>query len=370
MNDNLLFSNILHRPVRSFVSIFGIALGVLLIIATIGLANGTLRSNARREANVGAQIMVRASGTFGLSGLEPFRLPVSQAVEIARIEGVEKVVPVGQNLDSDSDSETGSRLIDGVNYDEYESLVGLRIIEGRKPAADGDEAVIDTAWQTQKNLKIGSTLRIYEKDFTVVGTYEPPSGARIKIPLHRMQQQLSGDANNCTMFLVKVTDPQREQTVAALIAQKFPGNQVILTKDFEELYVHAVPAIDVFLNVVIGVAAIIGTLVILLTMYTTVTERTRQIGILKSLGMSKAGIAGLITKEALLISFLGVILGVLLAMPLPLILAQTSSSMQVSFELKWILLTLIGALVGGAIGAIYPAIRAARMEAVDALSYE
>jgi putative ABC transport system permease protein len=124
------------------------------------------------------------------------------------------------------------------------------------------------------------------------------------------------------------------------------------------------------LNVVIGVAAVIGTLVILLTMYTTVTERTRQIGILKSLGMSKAGIAGLITKEALLISFLGVILGVAMAMPLPLVLAQTSSSMQVSFELKWILLTLAGGLAGGALGALYPAIRAARMEAVDALSYE
>ncbi|MDQ3064613.1 MAG: ABC transporter permease [Acidobacteriota bacterium] len=72
MNANLTFSNILHRPMRSFVSVLGIAVGVLLIIFTVGLADGTLRGNAQREANVGAEIMVRASGTFGLSGIEPF----------------------------------------------------------------------------------------------------------------------------------------------------------------------------------------------------------------------------------------------------------------------------------------------------------
>ncbi len=50
---------------RTFVSVFGIAVGVFLVIFTIGLADGTLRGNAQREANVGAEIMVRASGTFG-----------------------------------------------------------------------------------------------------------------------------------------------------------------------------------------------------------------------------------------------------------------------------------------------------------------
>jgi ABC-type antimicrobial peptide transport system permease subunit len=60
--------------------------------------------------------------------------------------------------------------------------------------------------------------------------------------------------------------------------------------------------------------------------------------------------------------------GVILVVPLPLILAQTASSMQASFEVKWILLTFAGALEGGAIGALYPAFRATRMDAVDALA--
>ncbi|HEY0047893.1 MAG TPA: hypothetical protein VGB68_01305, partial [Pyrinomonadaceae bacterium] len=61
--DNLVFSNMMHRPARTLVSVMGIAIGVLLIVFTIGLANGTMRERATREANVGAEIMFRASGT-------------------------------------------------------------------------------------------------------------------------------------------------------------------------------------------------------------------------------------------------------------------------------------------------------------------
>jgi len=354
---------------RSFVSVLGIALGVFLIVSTVGLADGTLRGNAQREANVGAEIMVRASGTFGLSGSEPLRLPVSHSGELMAIDGVEMAVPVGQSLDA-ADTETGSRLIDGVDFDEYAKIAGLRIVDGKILDTSGDEAVIDTAWQAQKKLKIGSTLRIYEKDFTVVGTYEPASGARIKIPLAEMQNTLAGDTRFCTTILVKLDDPAQQDRIADQIQSRFPDDQVILTRDFEELYLSAVPAIGVFLNVVIGIAATIGTLVILLTMYTSVTERTRQIGILKSLGMSKLAIAFLITKEALLISGAGGAIGILLSVPLAWILAQTQSSMRFSFEIKWILLTFAGGLACGAIGAIYPAIRAVEMDAVDALACE
>ncbi len=369
IRDNLLLSNVFHRPVRTLVSITGIGLGVLLIVATMGLANGTLRGNARREANVGAEIMVRTSGSFGISGSEPLRLLTSLVPGIARLEGVADVVPVGQVLDSASDSETGSRLIDGVEFEPYAAMAGLTIVEGIGLDDRGDKAVIDSAWANQKNLSVGSVLTIYEREFTIVGTYSPASGARIKIPLSTMQRQ-SGSPANCTMFLVRIAPSHDEQEVENRIAVAYPDLRVILTRDFEELYVRAVPAIDVFLNVIIAVGSVIGALVILLTMYTTVTERTRQIGILKSLGMSNAGIAVLIGKEAIVLSFLGVMLGIAMAAPIPLVLARTSSSMQMSLEASSVLITLFSSLLGGVIGALFPAIRAARMDAVDALSYD
>ena len=309
--NNLVFSNMLHRPARTVVSILGIAVGVLLIVFTIGLTNGSMRERGHREANVGAEIMFRASGTLGLSGAESFRLPTSLKTDLEKIEGVKIVTPIAQNSVSAGDSNTGSRLVDGVNFDEYAGIAGLNIIEGRKFADGTDEAIIDTGWQRQKKFKIGDTVKLYERDFTIVGTYEPAAGARIKIPLSTMQKQLGGDGK-ASAFLIKVKDGFAPETVAETTNKTFSENQILLTKDLEELYMSSVPALNVFLNVFVGVAAAISALVILLTMYTTVTERTRQIGIMKSLGMSNPAIGWIITQEALLLTFFGIVGGILL----------------------------------------------------------
>jgi putative ABC transport system permease protein len=104
-------------------------------------------------------------------------------------------------------------------------------------------------------------------------------------------------------------------------------------------------------------------------MYTTVTERTRQIGILKSLGMSNAMIAWVIEQEALLVSVLGVLVGLGLTFVARFALMR-ASSLTVEIEPRWVLFSLLIGVVGGSIGALYPALRAARQDAVDALSYE
>jgi putative ABC transport system permease protein len=127
--------------------------------------------------------------------------------------------------------------------------------------------------------------------------------------------------------------------------------------------------LNVFLNVVVGVAAAISILVILLAMYTTVTERTRQIGILKSLGMSKTAIAWVIEQEAIIVSVLGVVVGVLLTMLAQLVVTRTTN-LTIDIEPRWVLVALAVGLLGGSIGALYPALRAARQDAVEALSYE
>jgi putative ABC transport system permease protein len=366
--DSLVFSNMLHRPARTLVSILGIAVGVLLIVFTVGLSNGTMRERGKREANVGAEIMFRASGTLGLSGSESFRLPMSLQPEIAKVEGVLHVVPLGQNSVASEDNNTGNRLVDGINYDDYAKVVGINIIEGRKLGASGDEAIIDTGWQKQKKFKLGDKLKLYEREFTIVGTYEPAAGARLKIPLGTMQSQLGGDGKT-TAFLVKIKEGLDPKTVAERLHNQFPDNQILLTSELEELYMQGIPALNVFLNVFIGVAAVISALVILLTMYTTVTERTRQIGIMKSLGMSNPKIAWAITQEALLITFCGIVAGILLTFVLRFALTKITT-LEVEMS-PWVLgITFIVGLIGGAIGGLYPAMKAARLDAVDALSYE
>ena len=357
----------LHRPARTVVSVLGIAIGVLLIVFTVGLSNGTMRERATREANVGAEIFFRGSGSIGLSGSETLRLPVGLKSEIEKVEGVQTAVPMGQNSVK-ADSATGSRLIDGVNFDEYAPVAGLRVIEGRKFSDGADEAVIDTGFQKQKKYKIGDKIEIWEKPFTIVGTYEPAAGARVKVSLAQMQTQL-GSEGKAAAFLVKVKPGVAPEQVAERLGKAFPENQILLTSQLEELYMQGIPALNVFLNVIIGVAAVISALVILLTMYTTVTERTRQIGIMKSLGMSNPKIAGTIAKEALLLSFCGIVTGVLLTVLLRFVLTRFTT-LEVEISPVVISITMAVGLLGGVLGAIYPALKAARLDAVEALSYE
>jgi putative ABC transport system permease protein len=364
--DNLVLSNITHRPARTLVSVLGVAVGVLLIVFTVGLAHGILRERGRREASVGAEIIVRASGTLGLSGGQSLALDASRADEIRRIEGVRVAVPIGQNT-VESDSGFGMRIIDGVPLDEYSKLSGLRIIEGR--AFDrGDEAVVDSRWRDERKARLGDTVTLYDRPFRIVGIYEPPGGGRIKIPLSTMQEQ-NGVEGRCSNVLVACTNPAEQEQVAARIHEMFPDDQIIFTRDLPELYASGVPALNVFISVIVGVSAAISMLVILLAMYTTVTERTRQIGILKSLGMSSGTIAWIIEQEALVVSVLGVLLGLVLTFVARFAVMQTTS-LTVDIEPRWILVALAIGLVGGTLGALYPALRAARQDAVEALSYE
>ena len=366
--DNLVFSNFLHRPARTIVSILGIAVGVLLIIFTVGMANGSIRGQAQREANVGAEIFFRASGSLGMSGSDSFRLPVSMKEDIEKVEGVKAVIPIGQNTVEAKESKVGSRLVDGINFDEYAKTAGLTLIEGRKFTDGADEAIIDTAWQKQIKIKVGDNFEIYDRNFKIVGTYEPAAGARIKIPLLTMQKQLGGEGK-VSAFLIKIKEGFTPEQVAQNIENKFPDNQMILTKDLEELYLSSVPALNVFLNVFIGIAAGISALVILLTMYTTVTERTRQIGILKSLGMTKTRIALIIAQEALLLCLFGILAGTISTYILRFILTRFMT-LEVEITFPVIFLVFVVGTLGGVIGSLYPALKAARLDAVEALNYE
>ena len=364
--DSLVFSNIAHRPARTAVSILGTGVGVLLIIFTVGLAHGVLHERGRRESNIGAEIMIRPSGSIGLGGGSQFKLPVAHAAELASVPGVRAATPVGQTLDK-SDSGFGQRLIDGINYDEYAALARITIREGRK-LESGDEAIIDPEWQRSRNARVGDKVKLFERPFTIVGVYEPPGGGRIKIPLHTMQEQEGAD-NRASAILIACADPAKQDEVAARILERFPEDQLVFTRDLPEIYASGVPALNIFIKVVVGVAASISMLVILLAMYTTVTERTRQIGILKSLGMSKTSIAWVIEQEAIIVSVLGVVVGVLLTLLARLAVMRTTS-LTIEIEPRWILIALAVGIVGGSVGALYPALRAARQDAVEALSYE
>lgn len=358
----------LHRPARTVVSVVGIGIGILLIVFTVGLANGSLRERAARESNVGAEIMFRPTGSMSLSGSDALRLAESMTTELRKVEGVAAAIPVAQNSVAAEGGLTGRRLIDGIHYDEYASVAGLQIVKGRAFTENTDEMMADSAWIERHELEVGDKFKIYERDFEIVGMYEPSAGARIKIPLTVMQTQL-GSESKVSGFLIKIKDGYTPREVGDSLNRAFPENQIILTSELEELYMQGLPALNVFLDVVVGVAGLISALIILLTMYTTVTERTRQIGVLKSLGMSKVGIAWTIVQEALLISLGGVAFGIVATILLKLVLSKWTT-LTVAIEPQTIFTIIVVGIFSGIVGALYPGLRAARLDAVEALNYD
>lgn len=357
--DNLVLSNILYRKTRTVTTMAGVALGVVLVVLTVGIAHGFLHDQGRRNAAVTAEIMFGPPGsTFGLSLNPTLSLPLDLATTIRSIDGVSDVVPVGQYL--------SGHVIDGIDFEQFTRVSQLRIVEGR-PFASGDEVIIDRIQQKQRSLKVGGEMEIFNRPFRIVGIYEPESLGRIKVPLTTMQKFLSRQL--CSMLLVKLADPSKQEEVAAKIKELFPQHSVTLTRDLPILIGRGIPALQTFLSVVIALSILVSSLVILLTMYTTVAERTRQIGVLKSLGASKTLIASDIEKEALLISALGVLVGSLLAVAGKFLITRLTP-ISVELEPLWLFYALALGLLAGGLGALYPALRAANLDPVKALAYE
>jgi putative ABC transport system permease protein len=364
---NFVLGQLFHRRTRSALTVFGVAIGVVLVTLTVGLAHGQLSERGRREASTGAEILFRPPGS-GMSALQAtLSIDVGLVPDIASIDGVAQVVPLGQHLER-AKTGFGWRGIDGVDFDEYARMSGLRLIEGRPFRADADEAVVDEVFARGPDGKVGMTVDFGGRPFTIVGVYAPESMSRVKIPLAAMQDYYNA-RGSASLLMIKTEPGADVEAVARRLRERFPDHQIILSRDLPAFYSQGIPALNTFLNVVIGLSLCISTLVILLTMYTTVIERTRQIGILKSLGASRTFIAGVIESEALLISLVGVAVGFAVAVTTGVVIRSTMN-LQIEFEPKWFVITGVVGLLSGVLGSLYPAVRAAKMDPVEALSYD
>jgi putative ABC transport system permease protein len=374
--DTLVLANIKQRPTRALASTLGISVGVVLIVVTVGLARGMLKNAGERESNVGAELLFQPPGSFGVGATtSPLSLPVPYAAAISEVDGVRAATPVGRYVRSGAGG-LGFERIEGVVFESeptmasYPEITGIEIVEGRAPAGPNKDAeiIVDRRRVEDHGAGVGSTIELLGRELTIVGVYGPEVGSRIKMRLDSMQRLL-GSENKASWILIKTSNPEVQEAVAASIEERFPGNQIIYTRDIPSFFEKGLPSLTVFLNVVIGLSTVISALIVLLAMYTAVTERTREIGILKSLGASKKFIVSVVEKEALLISAFGALMGLILAVVARAFITELTP-LLVEFELHWVMAATFIALLGGGLGALYPALHAANQDPVKALSYE
>jgi putative ABC transport system permease protein len=131
-----------------------------------------------------------------------------------------------------------------------------------------------------------------------------------------------------------------------------------------------IPGLDAVNEVIVFVALCIGVLVIFLSMYTTIMERTREIGILRSLGASKVFIVTLIMKEALLICLVGILLGMAGSFVISHMARAYFPTLVFLISNKWKFVAALSALMSGVIGSLHPALKASGQDPVEAFAYE
>jgi putative ABC transport system permease protein len=364
--DNMIAANIRQRPVRTIVSVVGIALGVCLVMLFTGLATGMSNDLQRRNSNLRAEIIFTRPGSMQWSSSST-NLSTKYVDLLKAIDGVAEAVPVAAHIYQD-DKGFGLERVDGVDWEPFARMNALRLVEGRAPQVL-EEVVIDTVKAHNNDYKVGSVIKLFGKrHYRVTGIYSPESGARTKMGLAAMQDALE-TPEKCTYIMIKVSDPQQEVAIAKRIDAALPGNKVQFTRDVFKSIESNIPALGVFLRTLVVLAAIVSTLVVLLAMYTTITERTREIGILKALGASRGYIVGVIEKEALLISVFGLAIGFVFSFVAGFVIHR-AYGLFFEFTWRWALTAAAIGMLGGAVGALYPAIRASNLDPVNALAYD
>jgi putative ABC transport system permease protein len=364
--DNLVTSNIRQRPIRTLVSVAGVALGVSLIMLFTGLARGMSNDLQRRATNVRAELIFMRPGALQLTA-STANLETQYAARLKAIEGVEEALPVIRYFFQGSKG-IGLEQIDGVDWDLYASMNGINMVDGRGPQGL-DEVVIDETKARNTNSRVGDKLKPFgTTEYRIAGIYSPESGARVKMSLAAMQAALESP-DRCTFIFVKLRNPDQLQEVAQRIDRDVPGNIIQPTRDVFTSFEKSIPYLGVFLRVLVGLAAVVSSLVVMLAMYTTITERTREIGILKAMGASRGYIVGIIEKEAILISVIGLIAGFLISMIAGYLIHQ-AYGLVFEYSWTWALVAAGIGVLGGILGALYPAWRASNLDPVNALAYD
>ena len=363
----LVLANLKVRPFRTLISVIGVALGVVLVVLFTGLARGMTNDMARRASNWKAEIVFTRPGSMELTSSN-MNVSTAYTQRLLQIEGVKSVVPVGRYITANTKGRWGIQQIDGVEWEPFAEMNDMRIVEGRAPQTN-DEVILDERESRTENLKVGDTTELFGgKQYRIVGIFEPPSGSRVKMTLSALQSELQAP-NKCTYILVMIKDGANVEGVAARIDQELPGNKINLTRDLVIDATERVPALNLFLRVLVALGAFVSTIFVLLSMYTTITERRKEIGILKSLGASKSFIISTIEGEAFMIGVLGIILGMLIAF-LSSVFIGKIFELPFEFNSGWILAAVAIAVGGSLVGALYPAWRASAIDPVEVMVNE
>lgn len=364
MTFTLIFENMRYRPLRSLLSALLIAIPVTLILTIVGMSEGMIEDSKQRTKSTNADIMIRPpnSSIVGFSGAPMSEKLVAWARRQPHVALATGVIFVPVN---------GLTAVSGVHLAEFTEMSGgFDYVEGGPFQQPGD-ILVDDQYAAERKLHVGDTITVLNHPWRICGIFEHGKLARIILPIE-VVQDLTSNKGQVSFIYLKLDDPANTNAVVDSLHRQLDSYPIYSMAEYLSVFTpERLPYFSTFLKVVVGIAVVIGFAVVCLSMYMAVLQRTREIGILKSLGASRGYILGLIVAEAI---FMGVV--------------GTAAGIGLSFVARWLIHTLVPAsltqaivtswwpkagvivLVASILGALYPGLRAARQDPIEALAYE
>src|SRR5277367_6556893 len=306
--NRLVLGNLLHRPLRSSISILAVAIEVTMILSIVGIMVGMIQGSRTQTNGIGADLIVRPPNQTFLVGVSGAPAPAKIADVLRKLPHVVVASPVIQQISTQTAVET----IWGIDYKSFNALRPFVFLSGGPFQGPNDVIVDDFFARGGKGYRVGDTIPILNHSFRICGIVEHGKGGRKFLPIKTLGALL-GAENNATLFYVKADKPENEDLIKQEI-QATPGLSQYGVQTVQEVLAMLtpdhLPGFNVGLHVVISIAVIVGFLVIFQAMYTAVLERTREIGILKSLGASQLYIINLVLRETAFLSLVGIVLGI------------------------------------------------------------
>jgi putative ABC transport system permease protein len=362
--NRYVLSNVSHRPVRTLLSVLAIAVEVTMILTLVGLSYGTLDATARRTRGVGADIILRPPGS-SVIGLSTAPMPDRLLAVLMKQPHVALAVgTVVQPL-------AGLDTITGLDLPSFDKMSGgFRFLKGG-PFRQDNNILVDEYYAREHHLRVGDAVHLINRDWHLAGIFESGKLTRIAVKLPVLQQ-LTGNPNHLSQIFIKVDDSNHIGAVVDEIHKVLPGYPVYTMEEFTSLLsISSVGLLRNFIGVVIGIAVVVGFIVVYMAMYTAVLERTREIGILKSMGASSGLILRMLLQETLLFACFGVLAGILLTYATQWTIAHlVPSSLNQETVYAWWPLAAAIAIAGALLGAIVPVTKAVRQDVTQALAYE
>ena len=349
----------------------------LLTLSAIGITVGgimaleaTVRGASAMVSDMGgdSEIMIRQSGIAdtGFSSIDE-RI----GKKISTISGVKSVS--GMLFTATMLPEAGSFfMLQGVAPNEYR-VQRVNVVEGERLTGN-HQMMMGRMMAEAMKKNVGETIELSGMRFKVVGIYESGSGWEEMGGMISMRdaQTFMGKPRKVGMYVIKLEDPSQARQLVDIINTQFPEVHASLTGEFAE-QMPDMQNMDAMMGAISFLAIFVGGIGVMNTMLMAVLERTREIGVLRALGWRRMRILGMIMQEAVLLGLLGGAAGIAIAFGLGSLLANipmVGEALSPVWALDIFIRAIGIAFLLSLVGGFYPALRATRLQPIEALRYE